>query len=165
MKKGLRITLYVLGGMFVLGIINRMNGYDPKKESNSTNEAPPTAKEYTILDSSQPGNFKNYEILIDSSSVSPNSISLAVRLFKASECNDLPCNVIGVWDNEKAYALYKAKSDNPSWRKEYWPYVCEHYVADYNATVNELNLSPFVDSEYRRWGGKKKRPVPHSFEL
>ncbi|GAB3894683.1 hypothetical protein [Spirosoma agri] len=120
---------------------------------------------YTILQHTQSGRGSNYEILIDSSNTQVDNIKQAVQMFVVAECTATPCNSVGIWSSESAYTLYKARTDQPAWRKANWPYVAEHYVANYSATVNKLTLQPFLDSEYRRWGGTQQRPTPPSVDL
>ncbi|QHV96333.1 hypothetical protein [Spirosoma endbachense] len=161
----MKFFLVVLLGTFLLDCGNKSTSTETPTTSFLDTTTIQTKTYYTVLESTQTRNFKNYEILIDSNSISADDIRQSVKMFVVAECTSMPCNGIGIWDNQKAYSLYKAKSYNPAWRKENWPFICEHYVADYNVTVNELNLFPFVDSEYRRWGGTKARPKEHSFEL
>ncbi|NEU69551.1 hypothetical protein [Spirosoma agri] len=77
----------------------------------------------------------------------------------------MPCDDVRIWSSARAYKLYQTKTDYPAWRKQFWPYIAEHYVADYKASVNKLNLFPCLDSDYRRWGGRQQRPTPRSIDL
>lgn len=120
---------------------------------------------YTLLRQYEPGDFKNIDILIDSIPLFSSEVIKIGAFVKAAECQDKPCNLITIWDSERALELNESKTDDPQWRKTNWPYVCEHYVADYVVSVGELSLYPFMDSQYQKWGGKEKRPVNHSFKM
>lgn len=158
-------------GAVVVFILSLVAGCSSTGE-NSTN-APvedtikyqPIKERYTLLRNAEMGTFKNLNILIDSAALDNDDIVMAALMSKASECRDLPCNAITIWSSKKALELYEDKEDGAAWRRKYWPYICEHYIGEYNATVGELNTYPFIDSEYKRWGGKKKRPEPNSFDI
>lgn len=133
-------------------------------ETDSAQSAP-TKEAFKILRQEQPGNFQNFDLLIESTATKPEDLMVAIAIFKAQHCGNTPCNSITLWDDEEALKLYESKQDDGQWRKKNWPFICEHQVANYNATVSELNLYPFMDSEYRRWGGKKKRPERTSYDI
>ena len=120
---------------------------------------------YTILHQSQPGNFKNFDILINSDVTEFSDVMSTAYTFKALECNELPCNVVAIWNSKKAYELYEKRQDDAKWRKKNWVYLCEHYVADYNGSVKLLDMFPFMDSDYRKWGGTKKRPDKVEYDM
>lgn len=122
------------------------------------------SNDYTILREDDRRSFKNFDILIDSSSTIANAL-VTTNIFKIKECGTTPCNVVGVWTSKRAFSLWENRSDNAKWRKKNWPFLCEHYIGEYNATVGEINMYPFLDSDYRRWGGKQKRPAMHSFSI
>ena len=113
----------------------------------------------------QPGNFQNFHLLIEQTATKPEDLITTINLFKAQHCGTTPCNGITLWDNEEAFKLYESKQDDAKWRKKNWSFVCEHQIAYYNATVSELDIYPFMDSEYRRWGGMKKRPEKKSYDI
>ena len=145
-----------------------------KSETDSTIESvaeadsaqtTPTKEPFKIIRQEQPGNFQNFDLLIEPTATKPEELMTTLSLFKALHCGATPCNGITLWDNEEALKLYESKQDDAKWRKKNWPFVCEHQIAYYNASVSELDMYPFMDSEYRRWGGKKKRPEKRSYDF
>ena len=128
-------------------------------------EDTPDREAFKILRQEQPGNFQNFDLLIEPTATKPEDLKATIALFKSQHCGTTPCNGVTLWDNEEALKLYESKQDDAKWRKKNWAFVCEHQIAYYNATVGELGMYPFLDSEYRRWGGKKKRPEIMSYDM
>ena len=42
--------------------------------------------------------------------------------------------------------------------KQNWVKISESLILDYNVNVDEIMLYPFIDEQYRKFGGKMKRP-------
>ncbi|MBC7570781.1 MAG: SHOCT domain-containing protein [Spirosoma sp.] len=162
----LKWSIIAVCSYMAIAIVIKCSENEKAIDSIAVATAEPTKSSYyTILEQTTPGNFSNYEILIDSKDSPVAQALVCAKIFKIKECENKTCNVVGLWDDERAYKLWNERSNDPLWRKKNWVFMCEHYVAEYNATVGEINIYPFMDSEYRRWGGKKKRPPTSSFDM
>lgn len=122
-------------------------------------------RDYLILKVDDHQSFKNFDVLIDSTKATTEDLKTVGAMFSALECRSVSCNNVTLWTSERAMNLWYAKTNDPGWRRKYWPYICEHNAAEYSVSINELNIFPLVNSEYKRWGGKNQRPNPHSFEM
>ncbi len=164
-----QVVFYSLFSLLCFGCTSS-NKNETVSNTNSATEAEsgqstPANEPFKSLRQEQPGSFQNFDLLIESTATKPEDLMATIALFKAQHCGATPCNGVTLWDNEEALKLYESKQYNAKWRKKHWSFVCEHQIAYYNATVSELDMYPFMDSEYRQWGGKKKRPEKKSYDI
>jgi hypothetical protein len=141
------------------------------------------APKYEILNKDMSGNFVNADFLVEDMGTNPVKIKAVVKQIASEFCAESgTCHQLSFWSDRTAYEKWmykeshlqlknfgenkekwlKAESD---WKKKNWKFVCENLFADYSVTVVELVFFPFMDSEYRKFGGMQKRPDPSSITV
>ncbi|MCY7352536.1 MAG: SHOCT domain-containing protein [Cytophagaceae bacterium] len=170
--KSLKIIGTVLAVFCVLGlIVFTIESLKPEPKNETTGIGsdtaafipPPPQMEIVNISTSDIGNYVNQNVLMTGKDYSRESVSHMADEEVGRRCRSKPCNVINIWKDRLAYALegeYQSMKGTASeaqlgrFKKKHWVFICENYLGTYYATVGEFQYYPYVDSEYRKYGGK-----------
>jgi hypothetical protein len=168
------VYMWIVGGIVVLlaivliaRVLDQGSVNTPVVEEVPSQVFEETGLPYEVLSEDRIGTslYKNLNVSTKDTVVATKNLPSFIHYIKQLECNGIQCNTISLWDSKQAYYKYDSKKDDPKWRKKNWVKICEANLAYYVVTVGEIDLFPLLDDEYRKWGGKKKRPKQHIYKI
>lgn len=121
-----------------------------------------TEYEVEVLSNESVGRMVNINFLYSGPTLSRTELENMANYLKNEHCISQSCNVISVWNDEKSFELYQDErivNEEKKWMKKYWVKISESLILDYNVNVNQIMVYPFLDDQYRNYGGKMKRPL------
>ncbi|WP_234734545.1 SHOCT domain-containing protein [Tellurirhabdus bombi] len=140
---------------------------------------------HEVLDKAEVSGYYNIHFWVPEISTDPKQIEAVAQSLVNQYCSGSPgCNGVYFWKTRDAYQKLMFKRNELTidkydynkdkwlkaedrWKKANWKYVCENLYADFTGvnTINELSFFPYYDDDYRKYGGKKKRPEIRSTRI
>ena len=173
---------FLIGFIALLAISMLLKGKENKEvvTEATTKTTPLVLPIHELLKQDGPPSARSVNLwfLTENLSRDTNQIKRVATALIKEYCADKTCNQVYFWRSKEAFELEGYEQSHFSienfdydkdkwlkaeykWKDKHWPFVCENLAATYDNNSGLLEYEPYMDSDYREHGGKKKR-VPLS---